>query len=221
MISSFLLSTFHFNLSTHCMTSIDSLAQSFMRFPGIGTRQAKRFVYFLLAQDPRFVETLAHEIAELKKTIAQCSECFRFYPRMNVGTLCDVCMSDTDHSTLLVVEKDTDFDSVRRSGSYVGRYFILGGTIPILERDPASKIRIRELLARIASGTADGLSEIILALSANPEGDFTREYVAKTLAPIAEKHSITITALGRGLSTGTELEYSDSDTLRHALKNRG
>lgn len=203
------------------MSTIDTLAQLFMKFPGIGTRQAKRFVYFLLAQDPRFVETLAHEIAELKKTIAQCSECFRFYPRSSTGNLCDVCMSDADHATLLVIEKDTDFESVRRSGSYAGRYFILGGTIPILERDPASKIRIRELLVRIAEGHADGLSEIILALSANPEGDFTREYVAKTLAPIAEKHNITITALGRGLSTGTELEYSDSDTLRHALKNRG
>ena len=203
------------------MTSIDTLAQLFMKFPGIGTRQAKRFVYFLLAQDPRFVETLAHEIAELKKAIAQCSECFRFYPRSGTGALCDVCTSDADHATLLVIEKDTDFESVRRSGSYAGRYFILGGTIPILERDPASKIRIRELLTRIASGTADGLSEVILALSANPEGDFTREYVAKTLAPLAEKHGITITALGRGLSTGTELEYSDSDTLRHALKNRG
>lgn len=202
------------------MTSIDTLAQLFTKFPGIGTRQAKRFVYFLLAQDPRFVETLAREIAELKKTIAQCSECFRFYPRSGIGTSCDVCMSDADHSTLLVIEKDTDFDSVRRSGSYTGRYFVLGGTIPVLERDPASKIRIRELLSRIATGTADGLSEIILALSANPEGDFTREYVAKTLAPIAEKHGITITALGRGLSTGTELEYSDGDTLRHALKNR-
>ncbi|MEK7568710.1 MAG: toprim domain-containing protein [Patescibacteria group bacterium] len=221
------------------MTSIDTLSQLFIKFPGIGTRQAKRFVYFLLAQDPRFVETLAHEIAELKKTIAQCSECFRFYPRSGTGTLCDVCISDADHATLLVIEKDTDFESVRRSGSYAGRYFILGGTIPILERDPASKIRIRELLARVASGTADGparhclshdgssqamaggLSEVILALSANPEGDFTREYVAKTLAPLAEKHGITITALGRGLSTGTELEYSDSDTLRHAFKNRG
>ena len=203
------------------MSSIDTLAQLFMKFPGIGTRQAKRFVYFLLAQDPRFVDTLAHEIAELKKTIAQCSECFRFYPRAGTGTLCDVCAGDTDNTTLLIVEKDTDFESVRRSGSYVGKYFILGGTIPILERDLASKIRIRELLARITNGATEGLSEVILALSANPEGDFTREYVARTLEPIAQKLGVTVTTLGRGISTGTELEYSDSDTLRHALKNRG
>jgi len=208
-------------MNSNRMSSIDNLAQLFMKFPGIGTRQAKRFVYFLLTQDPYFVEQLAHEIAELKKSIAQCKGCFRFYPRTNIGDLCEICMSDADNTTLLVLEKDTDFETVRRSGSYAGRYFILGGTIPVLERDPASKIRIRELIARIEASAHDGLAEVILALSANPEGDFTREYVAKTLAPLAEKLGIVITTLGRGLSTGTELEYSDSDTLKHALKNRG
>lgn len=203
------------------MSTIDSLAQSFMKFPGIGTRQAKRFVYFLLAQDPHFVENLAREISELQKTITQCTGCFCFYPRLGSGELCSVCVEDADSATLMVVEKDTDFDSVRRSGSYAGRYFILGGTIPILERDPASKIRIRELLRRIESGSTEGLSEIIIALSANPEGDFTRDYVARTLEPITKKLGMTVTTLGRGISTGTELEYSDSDTLRHALKNRG
>lgn len=212
------------------MSSIDNLSTLFMKFPGIGTRQAKRFVYFLLAQDPRFVEGLAREIALLQKSIAQCTMCFRFYPRVGESAdsrlgrrleSCDVCMSDTDTATLLVVEKDTDFESVRRSGSYAGKYFILGGTIPVLERDPASKIRIRELLTRIEQGATEDLSEVILALSANPEGDFTREYVAKTLEPILDQLGITLTTLGRGLSTGTELEYSDGDTLRHALKNRG
>lgn len=203
------------------MSTIDNLAQSFMKFPGIGTRQAKRFVYFLLAQDPHFMENLSREISELQKTVAQCTGCFRFYPRVGSSTLCNVCTEDADSATLMVVEKDTDFDSVRRSGSYAGRYFIIGGTIPILERDPASKIRIRELVTRIESGASEGLSEIILALSANPEGDFTRDYVSRTLEPITKKLSMTVTTLGRGISTGTELEYSDSDTLRHALKNRG
>ena len=203
------------------MSSIDNLTTLFMKFPGIGTRQAKRFVYFLLAQDPHFVENLSHEINELKKNIAQCTECYRFFPKNGSGNTCDICRGDADQGVLLVVEKDTDFESVRRSGSYVGKYFILGGTIPVLERDPASKIRIRELLKRIEQGAKEGLHEIILALSANPEGDFTREYVVRTLEPLVKKLGVTITTLGRGLSTGTELEYSDSDTLKHALKNRG
>lgn len=191
-----------------------------MKFPGIGTRQAKRFVYFLLAQDPQYVERLASDIAELKKSIAQCTECYRYFPRGDVEALCAVCSSDADNATLLVIEKDTDFDTVRRSGGYPGRYFVLGGTIPVLEQDPVSKIRIRELAARIEKGVPDGLSEIILALSVNPEGDATRNYIIKVLAPLVKKYGIHITTLGRGLSTGTELEYSDSDTLRHALKNR-
>lgn len=203
------------------MSNIDTLAQAFMKFPGIGTRQAKRFVYFLLSQDPYYLDKLAQEISELKKNITQCTSCFRYYPRNGGGTICKVCVDDADSATLMVVEKDTDFESMHRSGSYAGRYFIIGGTIPTLERDPASKIRIHELLTRVEQGAHDGLSEIILALSANPEGDFTRDYILKTLTPFAKKFNITITTLGRGLSTGTELEYSDGDTLRHALKNRG
>lgn len=203
------------------MSAIDNLANSFMKFPGIGTRQAKRFVYFLLAQDPYFVEKLAYEISELKKNIVQCTHCFRYYPRMGgEGLICDICSDEADVSTLLIVEKDTDFENIRRSGGYAGRHFILGGSIPVLERDPASKIRIRELLARIEQSASEGLSEVILALSVNPDGEFTREYILRTLGPLLEQLGITITTLGRGLSTGTELEYSDADTLRHAFKNR-
>ncbi len=202
------------------MSSIDNLATLFMKFPGIGTRQAKRFVYFLLAQDPYYVECLAYEISELKKSISQCNDCFRFYPSMATGSVCDICIGDTDDAILLVVEKDTDFESVRRSGSYAGKYFILGGTIPVLERDPASKIRLHELVTRIEQGAKEGLSEVILALSANPEGDFTREYITRTLESLTKQLGISITTLGRGLSTGTELEYSDADTLKHAFRNR-
>lgn len=203
------------------MSTIENLASLFMKFPGIGTRQAKRFVYFLLAQDPRFLENLVREISDLKNKVAQCSSCFRFYPHKNNAPICDVCSSDADPGALLVVEKDSDMENIRRSGGHTGRYFVLGGTIPVLERDPASKIRIRELLLRIEQGSKEGLAEVILALSANMEGDFTRDYVAKTLEPLMQKHGLKITTLGRGLSTGTELEYSDSETLRHALKNRG
>lgn len=202
------------------MSTIDTLAQAFMKFPGIGTRQAKRFVYFLLSQDPQFLENFARDIAEIKKTISQCSECFHYYPQTGTGSLCAHCTSDADNAMLLVVEKDTDYESVRRSGGYPGRYFVLGGTIPVFEENPASKIRIRELFARIERGVPDGLSEVILALSVTPDSDATRDYVVKMLQPLVKKYGVTITTLGRGLSTGTELEYSDSDTLRHALKNR-
>ena len=180
-------------------------------------------MYFLLAQNPHFVEQLAYEISLLQKSITRCELCFRFYSiKMDKeNNICDICINNTDNMTLLVVEKDTDFESVKRSGNYAGKYFILGGTIPVLTIDPASKIRINELVTRIRKGGVLGLKEVILALSSNPESDFTREYIIKILTPVANEIGIIITSLGRGLSTGTELEYSDRDTLHHALKNRG
>jgi recombination protein RecR len=64
------------------------------------------------------------------------------------------------------------------------------------------------------------LKEIVLAMSANVEGENTLAYLSKILAPLAEKYSLKISALGRGLSTGTELEYSDADTFKNAIENR-
>jgi recombinational DNA repair protein RecR len=119
----------------------------------------------------------------------------------------------------MVVEKDVDFENIVKTGEYGGKFFILGGTIPILEREPTKRIRAKQLI-EIVDRNKD-IEEIILALSVNPEGENTLQYVRKILEPLAEKHNIKITALGRGLSTGTELEYSDSDTLQNALKNRG
>src|SRR3989344_3773412 len=179
------------------MPHIDKLSTLFMKFPGIGTRQAKRFVYFLLAQNPHFVEQLAYEISILQKSIARGELCFRFYTNKGNKTdsnICDICISDTDNTTLLVVEKDTDFESMKRSGNYAGKYFILGGTIPVLTPDPTSKIRINELITRIKKGAPKGLKEVILALSSNPESDFTREYIIKTITPITEELGIIITS---------------------------
>jgi len=119
---------------------------------------------------------------------------------------------------LMVVAKDVDLDNIEKTKSYNGFYFILGGLVPILEKNPEQKVRINELLKAIEK--RNDLKEIILALSASPNGDNTAEYLKRILSPIAEKKGIKISLLGRGISTGLELEYSDSDTLKHALTNR-
>ncbi len=201
------------------MDSFNKLVEFFKQFPGTGPRQARRFAYFLLAQDKETLSRFSKEIETLKDSVSQCPDCFLYFTRKN-GPLCAVCSaSSTDRKTLMIVEKDVDQEALRKSDTYKGLYFILGGLLPILEKDPAEKIRIRELVARIKKLSENGLTEIIIALSANPEGENTAEYVRRTIAPLAPK--VKITTLGRGLSTGTELEYSDSDTLSHALKNRG
>ncbi|MBX4215950.1 toprim domain-containing protein [Candidatus Parcubacteria bacterium] len=202
------------------MDKAKKAAEYFMKLPGIGPRQARRFVYFLLAQDERFLDGLAETLKSLKQSAKQCISCMRFFEGRN--EFCDTCASpSTDHSSMMVVEKDVDLENVQKTGAWRGRYFVLGGLLPILEKNPAEKIRIKALVTEVGKQQSGKLKEVVIALSANVEGDNTATFVKETLKPLVEKHGLTVTVLGRGFSTGTELEYSDEDTLKNALRNRG
>lgn len=206
------------------MDIIDRLTELFKEFPGIGERQAKRFVYFLMSRNPAYSENLSELILDLKKEIAQCKECFRFYIlNSRKDKVCDVCADPSiDSSILMVVEKDSDLESIKKSGIYHGKYFILGGLVPIVEKTTKSRVRIEELKNRILNekNKENNLKEIILAFSISPQGDHTDQYVREQIKNLCEKQNIIISSLGKGLSTGTELEYSDNDTLKNALRNR-
>lgn len=201
------------------MNNIEKLTELFKEFPGIGARQAKRFVYFLMSKNPDYNQNLSKLITELKKEIAQCSECFKFFHFNQNGQskICDICSSpNTDNSMLMVLEKDSDLESMQKSNSYHGKYFVLGGLVPIVEKNTNKKIRIDELKKKIKKP----LNEVILAFSLSPQGDHTDFYIRSEIRELCEINNIKISSLGRGLSTGTELEYSDNDTLKNALKNR-
>ncbi len=196
------------------MEGIDDLAQAFERFPGIGPRQAKRFVYHLLAQGAEERSRLAKLIDGIGSTVKQCAECKRF--ATGQGTSCFYCTDKSrDDSLLMVVEKDQDLAAIERAGMYKGRYFVLGGVLTLSGK---GAIRERDLLTTIETRAAQGLSEVVLALSATSEGEHTADHLRTLLAPLRER--IRLTLLGRGLATGSELEYSDAETLRGALQNR-
>lgn len=197
---------------------IQELAAAFNRFPGVGPRQAKRFVYYLLRSQPANAERLVRLIGELRRKIGQCGECRRFVDTEELrGEQCGLCRNERrDHSLLMVVEKDIDVDQIEKAGSYEGRYFVLGGLVPLLEDEPENKIRIKELKKYLDNNK---VTELIVALAANSEGDNTAEYLTQTLQTY-EKAGLIVTVLGRGLSSGIELEYSDPDTIKHALSGR-
>ncbi len=203
------------------MGTLNKLTELFGRFPGIGPRQAKRFVYFLLATPAGFREELARLLLELKSIVSQCAECYRFFSPYKAEKVCALCAdSNRDHSTLMIVEKDVDLENVERSRAWGGTYFVLGGTLPILEKKPAERIRVAELQKRLEARAKKGFQELVLALSLTTEGEHTAAYLMENLEPLAQKYNFKITMLGRGLSTGIELEYSDSETIKNALKNR-
>lgn len=201
------------------MDEIQKLTALFKEFPGIGERQAKRFVYFVLSKDYDYKERLVSALNAAKESVHQCGECFRFFSGKE-----DVCFNcknpQADKTMLLIVERDSDYEAISRSRNYFGKYFVLGGSVPILEKRPEDVVRLRELIKQVENKVAEGLQEIIIACSLTPSGEHTDETVRRILRPIAEKHNLKISSLGRGLSTGTELEYSDNATIKYALESR-
>jgi recombination protein RecR len=204
------------------MNPIERLTDLFERFPGIGPRQARRFVQFLLAEQAGFRGDLSESIRHLGTETEQCRKCYRWFAKSEEEKgLCNICgNSKRDTATLFIVEKDADIDNVEQSG-FRGLYFVLGGTIPLASEEPERHVRLKELLKRIEADAAHlHLSELILGLSATTEGDHTRMILQEKIRPISEGLNFKISSLGRGLSTGSELEYADPDTIASALNSR-
>lgn len=130
--------------------------------------------------------------------------------------MCGICTNpERDDTYLSVVASDADLLAIERSGTYRGRYFVLGGTIS-LASEQMTGLRVKELMKTIRDRFE--LNEIILAFPANPEGDATAVRLKEELN--VEHPMVTVTSLGRGLSTGSELEYADPETIKSALDSR-
>ena len=225
------------------MNPLQRLEEIFSHFPGIGPRQARRFVHYLQGRSPTQVAELVKLIGEVKSSTIECSLCHHFFiengsglkgsgAEMNIdkkggkksGKICNICADpERDQATLMIVARDSDLESVEKSGAYKGLYFVLGGTVPILDKEPEKKIRLKALLERVTGDAGDSFKEIILSLNTTPDGDHTANIVKDALKKVTPQEAGSapkVTILGRGLSTGAELEYADGETIKNALGNR-
>lgn len=202
------------------MDPLSQLTELLKRMPGIGPRQSRRLAFWFVRQDLGFIQSFSKALVEARSTITVCPGCKRLHPKSSTRELCAICSSEArDASTIMLVEKDVDLENIERTGTYAGRYFVLGGTTSPLDTHPEKKVRIEGFLSLLAN-TEVPITEVIIALSATTEGEDTYTYIEEKIKPIVTERNITITKLGRGLSTGTELEYVDKDTMDHALKGR-
>ncbi len=200
--------------------SLTELTELLKKLPGIGPRQSRRLALWLVRRDESWIKKFAETLIKARESIKVCDICKRLHPKSSASSVCDICSSEArNHSLLLVVEKDVDLENIERTGSYDGIYFVLGGTAGPLDKEPERKIRVRSLI-KLISDKKNDIKEIIFALSATSDGEDTVVYLEEKLRQIVESKNIKISKLGRGLSTGTELEYVDRETMTHALKGR-
>lgn len=205
-----------------------NIIEAFQKFPGIGPKQAERFYYFLIKQNKVFIDNFKNNLDTLKLNSFRCESCYSFFTNdynnvsMSDIRVCDICGdSHRDKSKLLIVEKEMDQNAIEATEEYDGLYFVMGGKLPPIIRDPRDHVRIIELTDRIVKSIeSDNLSEIIFALPATSDGEVLMNYIKKTIIQIPNINKIKISMLARGVSTGLEMEYVDRDTFKNAFESR-
>lgn len=190
---------------------LDVLIQALARLPGLGRRSAERAALALVLREP-----LARELSAALKSASErlccCSLCGGLTERTeNPCKLCSDPLRDV--RLLCVVESPGDIRAIERSGAFRGRYHCLMGRISPARRSGPADVRLRELVERV---DREEISEAILALSTDMEGDASAAMIAEML----RDRGVRVTRLAHGLPADSGVGYSDPVTLRRALSGR-
>jgi recombination protein RecR len=192
--------------SKHLENAVNQLGS----LPGIGRRTALRLALFLLKKSEAEIVDFTEAIRNLKTDIHFCSSCHN----ISDDIICSICSNDSrDNSTICVVEDIRDVMAIESTNAFKGVYHVLGGLISPMDGIGPTQLTIASLVNKAEERTP---KEIIFALSPTMEGDTTNFYLFKKLQHLP----VLITTLSRGVSVGTELQYTDELSLSRSLEQR-
>ena len=192
------------------MSDIERLIQLLAKLPGLGPRSARRAALYMLKRPETVLQPLARAMAEAAVAVGPCSIC----GNLDALDPCGICVdTGRDTSVLCVVEDVADLWALERSGSFRGRYHVLGGTLSPIDGIGPEELGIARLVARAAT---TGGREGILALGFTVGGQTTAHYIVERLAECA----VAISGIAHGVPLGGELHYLDDATLATALAAR-
>ena len=195
------------------MTRVDPLAElvaALQRLPGIGAKSAQRLAYHLLKTPREEIDALAAAMLSVKDRVTYCSTC---------GNITDVdpctyCTApDRDARLVCVVEQPENVAAIEKTRGFRGRYHVLMGAIAPLQGIGPDDLKIKGLLARVATGE---IAEVSLATNPTVEGEATALYLARLLKPLGPK----VTRIAMGVPVGSDLDYTDEFTMSKALERR-
>ncbi|MEQ8579009.1 MAG: recombination mediator RecR [Balneola sp.] len=193
--------------SEYLERAIEQLA----KLPGTGRKSAQRIAIHLLKQNDEYALRLANAIIDLKNKVTRCDIC----GNVSDTDPCNICENaKRQNGTICVVEEFNDVYIIEKTNEFRGRYHVLGGVISPMDNVGPDNIRIQQLLKRI--GGDEEITEVILALNPDAEGEATSYYINKLLIP----YDVTVTRIAYGIPMGTELEFIDEATLSRAFASR-
>lgn len=180
------------------------------KLPGIGRKTAQRLALHILKNDQDSVDKFLKAIADLKTKLFFCKRCFN----ITEEDLCEICKSARrDTTKICVVEEASDVIAIEKTNEYNGLYHVLGGVLSPLAGISAHDLKIKELLTRFEN---ENITEIILAINPDTEGETTSLYLARLIKPL----NIKVTRIARGIPIGGDLEFADEATIGRAMLNR-
>ncbi len=192
------------------IVSLNELTAQFERLPGIGKKTAQRLAFYVITAPEEYAKRFASALTEARSKIHLCKCC----EALTDDETCPVCADAMrDHTTICVVSDPKDVLAFERTREYRGVYHVLHGVISPLEGIGPEKLKIRELMARLADGT---VKEVIMATDPTVEGEATAGYISRFIKPMG----IKITRLAYGVPVGGDLEYADEVNLQRALDGR-
>jgi recombination protein RecR len=192
------------------MTDVERLIQLLARLPGLGPRSARRAALHLLKKRETLMEPLIQALDTVARTVRTCSVCG------NIDTIdpCGICSDEKrDATAICVLEEVGDLWALERTGSFKGRYHVLGGHLSALDGIGPEDLNIAKLVERAQQGS---VMEIILATNLTVDGQTTAHYIAERL----QAAGVRVTRLAHGVPVGGELDYLDDGTLTAALRAR-
>lgn len=192
------------------LQSLQRLEEALARLPGVGKKSAERMAYAMLNFSDEDLIEISDAIRELKQNIHFCKKC----GMITEEDECEICKDTSrDDDTLLIVSYPKDVITIEKSGTYNGRYHVLGGEFNIAKGIGLESLNITSLYKRIEE---EHIKEVVIATNPTVEGETTAHYLAKTLEP----YHINVTRLAYGLQMGGNLDYVDPLTLSKALEGR-
>jgi recombination protein RecR len=202
-----------FKIEIQMTPAFEKLQQHLKQLPGLGYRSSERIALHLLVEKPARLPALVAALEEAARTVRRCARCGNLAE--GDGGLCAICADERrDGGLVCVVEHVPDLVALERSGAHRGRYHVLHGKLSPIHGVGPEELNLAALRGRIAAGE---VTELILALSNDVEGEATCHYLTEHLVTAGAPR---VTRIGFGLPSGGGVLYADSVTLKSALDAR-